>query len=244
MAGVAFETAEQIINDAATELGLITSDSSDPFASTDQNIIQLCRLITGVGRDLVKVRQWSHLMKRTTQATTQSDNDYDLPADFDRYINGSGWNQTTDRPLCGPVSPQQWEYLQAIASSPVTETFFRIVENEIQVYPTPGATQNTYAYAYVSSYWVKESGQGSPNTTRVDDDDDVIHFEPRLMVCALKLAFKHAKGMDASAEQQNFDARMAQVAGSDGASPVLRLAPALGTGFISWLNTPDTGAGS
>ena len=110
MAGVAFETAEQIRNDAAIELGLTTSDSSDPFASTDQNMVQLCRLITGVGRDLVKVRQWTHLQKSTTISTSNGDNDYDLPDDFDRYINGSGWNRTTDLPLVGPLSPPQQRF--------------------------------------------------------------------------------------------------------------------------------------
>lgn len=69
-----FATAGTIITDAALELGLVASQfpGGDPYASTDQNIIQLCAFLKSVGRKLVDARNWTHLRKEytfTTQGT-------------------------------------------------------------------------------------------------------------------------------------------------------------------------------
>lgn len=242
MAGVAWETANQIIQDAAYELGLITADVADVFASTDQNIIQLRQMLTRIGRDLVKAKQWSHLQKEGTITTSDSDADYDLPNDFDRLIANTYWNRTDDVPGV-PVDGQVWQYFKAQSLTAAVTALFRIQDNEVQIIPTPSATESI-AFEYISSYWVKESGQSAGNTTRADASTDTILFDPTLVMHALKLAFKRAKGLDSTAEQADYLSRLSAVAGGDGASPVLSLVPSGGVRLLDELNLPDTGWGS
>ena len=51
-----WDDAGTIINDAAVEVGL--SAVADPFASADPAFVQLCRLLTSAGRELLGMHQW------------------------------------------------------------------------------------------------------------------------------------------------------------------------------------------
>lgn len=238
MAGVAFETANQIIQDAAYELGLITSDVSNVFASTDQNIIVLRSLITRIGRDIVKAKPWTHLQKEGSITTSNGDLDYDLPNDFDRMIPQTYWNRTAVLPG-HPIGAETWQYLKANTTGPAFSALFRVVDNEVQIVPTPTATE-TIKFEYISSYWVKESGQSAGNTTRVDTSTDTILFDPTLVMHALKAAWKKAKGQDASGEHSDYLARLSVVSSGDGAAPVLSLTPSRPPGWLD-AHAPDGG---
>lgn len=240
MAGVAFETASQIIQDAAYELGLIAADV-DVFASTDQNLVQLRRLLTRVGRDILKERRWSHLQKPHTITTGAADATYDLPADFDRMIPQTYWNRTTVFPGV-PIGAEVWQYLQANTSSPIS-ALFRLVNNEVQIYPTPSSIQ-TIALEYISSYWVMETGQVAGNETRCDANTDSILFDSTLVMHALKRAFLEAKGFDSTAAGNAYERRLALVCGSDGSAPVLSIGPSRGGALLGDWNIPETGFGS
>jgi len=240
MAGVSFETIGTILADAAIELGLVTS-LGDPYGSNDQNVVLLRQLAISVGRELVGKRDWSHLKKQTTVSLVNGTYVYALPNDFARYIDGSGWNRTTQLPLGGPVDSLEWQDFQARSVSGTYTLYVRIVNNELWFHPTPSSAQ-TAAYEYISSYWVKPSGQSAPTTDRPTANTDTIHFEPLLFLRALKLKWLRQKGLDTSAAQDDFDERYQQVASQDGAAPALRLAG--GSSGLRDPIVPDTGFGS
>lgn len=58
---IAYDTAGEIIKDAALELGLGTL-TADPYGSLDPNIQQLCGLLKSGGRKLVFARDWTYLV--------------------------------------------------------------------------------------------------------------------------------------------------------------------------------------
>jgi len=64
---LAYDTALNIISDAAAELGLGTV--ADAYGSTDPNIIQLRGMLKSMGRDLVRDRDWTHLIKEYSFVT-------------------------------------------------------------------------------------------------------------------------------------------------------------------------------
>lgn len=242
---MAWDTADNIINDAAVELGLISADLSDPFDSTDQNIVLLCRLLKGLGQDLLRDFPWSHLQKTYTFSTSNGVGAYVLPSDYDRNIDLTYWNRTATLPLAGPVPPQSWQWLKAHASTGTAFKIFRIFNDEFNLHPTPTATE-TIAYEYISRYWVKESGETSPNEDVPDDGTDTLYMDRRLLIAGLKLYFQRRKGFDSSAEQLEYEDALARAQGKDGAAPVLNL-----NGFsvypdrlLNGSNFPDTGYGS
>lgn len=242
---MAWDTADNIINDAAVELALLSSNLADPFDSTDQNIVLLCRLMKGLGQDLLRDFPWSHLQKTHTFSTSNGTAAYALPADYDRNIDLTYWNRTATLPLAGPVSGPSWQWLKAHTSTGTAYKIFRIFNDELNLHPTPTATE-TIAFEYISRYWVKETGQSAPNTEIADDGADTLYFDRRLLVAGLKLYFLRARGFDSSAAQLEYEDALARAQGKDGAAPVLNL-----NGFsvypdrlLNASNFPDTGYGS
>lgn len=155
-----WDTAGNIVNDAATELGLqsFQAKSADPFGSTDPNLGRLCQLLKSVGRDLQRKRGWTHLQNVCVLETVENQAQYALPIDFGSMTNQTGWNRTNRMPLGGPLSPQEWQYLAGQLAGIVFTVLFRPMHGQLLLYPdtsTPGGY--TLAYEYASRWWVQSS---------------------------------------------------------------------------------------
>lgn len=242
---MAFDSAANILNDAAVELGLISTDVADPYASTDANIIQLRRLLKGVGQDLARDHQWSHLQKEHTFTTVNGTSEYDLPEDFHRLIDQTQYNRTRQERLDGPLSAQGWQYLQALTAAGTVEFWFRVKGLKFILYPTP-TTAFDMALEYISTWWVQPNDEVIPVTETPFQATNLLCFDRRLLVCGVKLAFQRAKGFDSTAAQADFDEALARARGGDGAAPVLSLNArgVLAQRLVGPGNLPDTGYGS
>lgn len=240
-----WDTAANIINDAAVELGLYSADLTDPYDSTDANVVQLCRLLKSLGQKLAREHGWTHLEKSYTFPLVASTVAYDLPADFGRLIDGTYWNRTRQTPLVGPLSPQQWELLKAQSSSGTVDLMFRTFGNQVQFHPTPSST-DTIAYEYRSKWWVDAGGGDTPDAEEPMDGASTLHLDRDLLVAGLKSRFQRAKGFDSSASDAEFADALDRARGADGAAPTLSLS-GRGSGALRLLdgaNVPETGYGS
>lgn len=242
---MAWDTAANILNDAAVELGLYATDLADPYDSTDANVVQLRRLLKSVGQDLARDYVWSHLQKEHTFQTEDGVVGYDAPSDFLRLLDQTQWNRSEQERLEGPLSAQGWQYLKALSASGTSESWFRVFGTELRLYPTPSSAE-TVAFEYASSYWVQPTGQTTPTTDAPTDGTDTLWFDRRLLVCAVKLAFRRSKGFDTASVQEDFDRALSRAMGGDGAAPVLSLnhRGVFGQRLIGPDNLPDTGMGS
>lgn len=149
---MAFDTASNLINDAAKELGLLTTAVANPFASSDANVLQLCALAKSVGQELLRVHPWQQLQATGTITTASGTASYALATDFQRIVDQTGWNRTDIAPLGGPLNARQWQAIQASSTS-VVDTAFRIYSDRVYLTPTPSSIE-TIAYEYISRYWV------------------------------------------------------------------------------------------
>lgn len=240
-----FDNAANIINDAALELGLVASAVTDPYASTDGNYIQLCALLKSLGQELLEQHQWTQLVKEYTFATTSGDNSYDLPTDFRSVVDQSEWDRTSQWPLGGPLSPQDWQLLQARTVTASVRTWFRVANGELLLYPTPSSAA-TVALEYMSAWWASTSSETSPSKAYPTVYTDLVYFPRLLMVQGLKWKFKRQKGFDSTAEQQDFMDTLGRAKGKDSPAPVLSLDGRRNTSFryIDGWNVPDTGFGN
>lgn len=152
--GLAFDTAGTVVSQAAQELGLVSTAIADPFASTNPAILQLCALLTSLGRDIRRERQWSWLMQAYQFSTTAGQGLNPLPADFDSVIPQTQWNRTTRLPIGGPLSPQDFTAIKASLVGVVFTVLDRFIQGQQMMYPdtnTPGGY--VIAYEYISRYW-------------------------------------------------------------------------------------------
>ncbi len=221
-------TADDVINDAAVELGLKSADITDPFSSTDPSILQLCRLLKRVGRSLVQHRDWTHLVREYTFNTVAATPSYALPSGFARMKDVTHWNRTTSVPLGGPVTGEGWQQMKARTITGATYIPFRTFGNLLHLYPTPTEIEAIY-YEYVSSFWVMPTGQTVPTTSEPTAITDTLWFDENLLVRGLKLAYLRAKGFDTSHAQDEFNQALSASAGGDGSAAPISL-----TGATSW----------
>ena len=238
-----FETANTLINRAAVEVGL--SSDSDPVSSSDETYVQMQALLDSLGQELVNLYDWPVLVRTwTIDTATDPSGIYDLPADYDHMINQTQWDMNNTVPVSGPLSPQQWTYLEG--TNLVSQTIYaslRQFDDKLELYPQP-APATVIMMEYISRYWVMEQGQTLPNRDTISTGSDLIMYDPLLVVKMLKLKYLQAKGLPAQDAAMEFDtmlqARMSKAQG----------APMLNAGrsarrhhYINGSNAPGTGYG-
>lgn len=242
-----YETIGSIINDAAVELGLapLASAGASAHLSTDPNFMLLWRLAKRTGRQLVLEREWTQMRVEHSFNTTSA-TEYNLPADFSRMIDQTGWNRTQDRRL-HPSGEQLWQFLKATSSGSMLSFIFLPKHLTIEVWPQPPISGETIAFKYASRYWAwNGSGTASPNLSEPATGAQYALFDPTLFVPALKLAYCRARGFDASAAEEEYVAAFNAVASANViAAPVLPVTPYPGGArLVDEWNLPETGYGS
>lgn len=193
------------------------------IGSTDRQVQQLLALLNEAGSDLLADCNWQAVRVEQTFVTTATPNQASaLPADFDRFIVNSFFNRSTRRPMTGPITPRQWQWIQA---QPVYSTvYLAFVERSGQflIAPTPAAG-NTIAYEYISQNWVK-SQSGMPQPT-FEADTDTSFLSEELLTLSLRWRFKQAKGLDYAEDMATFERRKERLMARDGGATALTLSP-------------------
>jgi hypothetical protein len=240
-----FDTVATIVSDAAVELSLVSSDVSNPYASTDPNILLLTRLLKKAGKEIIREHHWTQSLNIHTFNTVAGTSVYNLPADYVRMVDQTGWNRTSDFPLGGPLTPQAWEYIQARGTTVTFRILFRPRNRKLEFAngtDTPGS--QIIAFEYMSAYWVQASGQAAGNKAAPTVSTDTILFEAHLMVAALKRAFLREKGFDATAAEDDYQRTLAACMRDDSPAPVLSLnGTRSAESLLDGSNLPDTGYG-
>jgi hypothetical protein len=212
-----WKTAAEIVSDAAGELGLISADVADPFASAAGNALfyQLLKLLKKGGREIAAHREWKHLVKEFTFATVNGQEAYGLPADFRSLVADTEWNRSSRWPL-GLVTSQQWQAIKATTVTSTVALWCRVWQGLLYIYNPPAG--QTIAFEYNSTSWVKPNGQLSPSLDAPAAKDDVICFDASLVVARLKMDFRRGKKQDSQSEQDDYEAalNLAEIADSTG----------------------------
>ena len=241
------ETAGTIINRCAVEVGLAAV--SDPFSSQNEGFSQLSGLINVAGQELVQLRDWNEIIKPisvNTSADITDGNLYTLPSDFDRLIPQTGWDQTNDIAIAGPLTPQDWSYLEGrnLASSTIYLAF-RQYQARIEFYPTTVPTGRTLAFQYVSRNWATNS-TGDTEKDFVDATSDVVLLDPLLVQKFLKVKWLSAKNLPSQDAKVEFENVLLNRMGNTNSAAVLNAARNYrGYPYLNgFYNLPDTGYGS
>lgn len=239
---MAYDTASNLINRAAKQLGL--GSVSSPYGSTDPNFVQLCEFLTTAGEDLLRRSTWPHLVKDFSWVTTASQTTQALPTDFQRMSFETFWDQSNEYPSNGPVSGREAAYLVATGSTMNTPIEYRVQGSNL-TFPVALGADLTVSFEYLSNLWVMADGSSVGDKSAPTLDNDVCMFDPILLVRALKVLWLSAKGEDTQAAIYEYETTLRQAKGDGTGSRRLSLSgPRRGTRFLSGLNVPDTGYGT
>ena len=239
------DTANTIINRAAVEVGL--NKSADPVADPDEAYSQLTELLNSAGQELVELFPWQILVKEYRIVTKNTDSGtYDLPADFSYMIDQTGWEHQNRVAMGGPLSAQDWTYLKGrdLISQSIYASF-RLMDGTFNIYPQdPVPNGLDINFEYISRNWVTEFST-STRKDIVQTGNDLVLYEPILIIKFLKAKFLESKGFDASAARLEFENMMNSRTGKDTGAPILS-ASNMSRGFPylhPYYNTSDTGFG-
>lgn len=210
-----------LIQASAKELGLANPASA--YNATDPQVVQLVALAQREGKELSQEFPWQVLTKEatfTSVALADQTTATAIPTDFDRFVNESFFNRTRKRPVFGPISPQDWQFTQAIVATTLVESF-RVRGNSFLLTPTPSAG-DSYAYEYISTKWCQSSG-GTAQTAWAADTDTGLLSED-LMTLGIIWRFLRAKGFDYAEAFRTYEIAKAKAVSKDGGKKTLNAA--------------------
>jgi len=237
-----FKTINDICNQVAVEVGI--PRASDAFSATDVAFSQLTTLANACGIEMLQNAAWEGLV-REFKFTTQSGDTgvYALPDDFGYMINQTGWDQTNNVPMLGPLGAQQWAYLKGrdLVSQTIYASF-RELENKLFLFPQPPPVGLDISFEYISRNWVNVKGQPDQYADFCDSPADVVLYSPHLFERLLKLRFLQARGFDTTVAQNQFEVSFTSWTAKDKGAPVLNAGRGgRGMRYLDgYGNTPDT----
>lgn len=214
-------TALSILQQAASWVAVTVPTTI--FPSTDTQIVQLRSLLNEEALELCTWpdHNWVKLTKEKTFITVAADiQPSALATDFAKFCDDSMWDRTQDRPVWGPMTPQQWQQEKAGPTFTSMYYGFRLRGNDFLMTPTPTAG-DTIAYEYGSNLSVYAVGDTVPTKQNFTADTDTTIFDETLMSRGVRWRFLRANGLSYSQEYELWSTLLQRLAARDGGMPKL-----------------------
>ncbi len=205
--------------------------SGDPVASSDTTTLTIIEAIRrGVRKRVIPAHEWRALTVEKSFATLAQeaqDNSALEITEVDRFIIGSPWDESSRRPITGPVSNMEW---RAITKAQLPTGVFGVIyfvrdgkSWVAHVYPVPAADL-TFSFSYVSRKWVTRYVASD----WVDDDDfsagtDNSLLSEDLVSAAGAVEALDMFGEDSQKKEAEFEQLMAREISRDGGRRIRRV---------------------
>ena len=235
-------TANDILNRVAVECGL--DAATDPFTSTDKNFIQMKTLLNIAGEELCELHNWEFLTQVHSITTDSADSgDYDLPTDYLKMLDQTGWEAVNQVQLNGPLSAQQWRSLVVGTVLDPIYVSFRLREGYFSILPQPVTDGLEISFEYQSRNWVIDATDGTTLVGECNQGGDIPLFDKTLISRFLKVKWLEAKGFDTSKAQADLNQSFGFKTENDKGAPILNIARGRGW-FSRGMTVPESGFGS
>ncbi len=170
-----------------------------------------------VAADIAASHQWSALTKIAALAGGDGTTAFDLPADYDRMLTGSGV-QDASAPFWGYdhiLSADEWVQRLNDGYTGALKGWI-ILGGQIQFNPAASGTIN---FPYISTYWAKTAA-GVPKGA-FSADTDTFFLPDRLMTLGLIWRWREQKGFEYAEDMQNYETALSQYQLRDGGPRIL-----------------------
>lgn len=236
-------TVLKVVQQAMVEMGLTKPLSV--VSNSDTTVQQVLALLNRAGSEMVMGYPWEQLTKEYTFNTADSVESPDgktfiqpLPSDWSYFLDQTQWDRTNHWPLLGPKSAQEWQWLKGGLLSSGPRIRYRIVGGNIEMFPTD-SIDSAIAMEYVADTWLKNAAVANTFYPYIEDDTNIVMFDPWVVTAYLKLKYWEAKGLNTTAYTKDFlNVWEARISKNKGA-PMLTLAPRARTMLIGINNIPD-----
>lgn len=207
-----------LCQDAAIDLSLVSPTTIDTTLG-DPTTNKLVRQLHRTCRSLAGRYDWQRLRReKTYTSSAAAAQSTALASDFLRFIPNTYYNRSLNRRVCGPVTPAEWQNIQASVASPALEHFIQR-GNSILFTPTPPGSE-TMAYEYITKY-IGTDSTGATERETFSTDDDLTYFDDELVILGIVWRFRKAEGLDYSEEFREYEMRLADMIKQDGGRRII-----------------------
>ena len=225
---------------ATVTTGTVASGSSVITAIPSTSALAVGNVVTGaVGAGLAPYVEILTIDSATqvtlTQPVTTSTSavsltfakqDYALPSGYDRMVSDTNWDRTNHWRNMGSKTSQEWQWLQGGVISVGPRERYRIYNNQMRIFAAL-TTSYTFAFEYVSNFWVIATGGTAGTKSAFTLDSDTCVFPDDLMLAGLKFYFLKAKKLDYAVELAEFLRAVSYCKAQDVPVPAMSLSPIL-----------------
>jgi hypothetical protein len=197
--------------------------------------LEVGNVVTGTGQapyaEILTIDSGTQVTLNTPVATstaavsmTFAKQDYAMPTDFDRMISDTNWDRTNHWRNLGTKTSQEWQWLQGGIISVGPRERYRVYNNRLRIFQALTSIY-TFAFEYVSNYWVMSAAATAGDKGAYTLDTDTSVFPDDLMLAGLKFYFLKAKKLDYSVELGEFMRALSYTKAQDVPVPAQSLAP-------------------
>lgn len=187
------------------------------YGSTDTQVRQLRSLLEEGCNALAQRGLWQALTQEcliTTIANEDQGAISTLAPGFSWMLWQTLWDRTNKRMLVGRLTPGEWQYIKAIVvTGPLYS--FRIRAGKFIVNPAPPASE-TWAFEYVSEFWIAPTGSTVPTYKYFTADTNVILLPDNIVQADLTWRYKKEKGISFAQDFDDCEDLVIKALGRDG----------------------------
>lgn len=212
---------------------------TEVVASTDVQVQQLYELANEEGNELASSYDWQLLRKQWIfSSAANPDQPLAVPEDWDRFLANTFFNRSQQRSVIGPITPQQWQAIQA--QPQLNRVFLAFIQRggEFLVTPTPAAGE-TIAYEYVTKNWVHAADDIEETYSDYQADSDVAFLDEKIIILGVRWRFLKSKGLDYAEDFRTYMSERTQKQARDGGNGMITT-----TGDGQYLLSPNMPIGS
>lgn len=240
-------TYSQIITDICRLVG--HPIPADPAGSTDPAVLQMGAAVNFSLEKLLTYREWQELTKKATISVVatvpgETEREFELPEDFEKFVDQSQWASDSNLPAGGPLTNQQW--MASIGRGVTLQlTIYWQMRNGHLYVLNPPTTAVDFDYMYLSKAQVVDGDDDTLFKNRATKNSDTFKLDGYMISLLARYHYLEWKGFDASAAARDFLDIYESKGGSNKGAPVLSLNRSGRMAMISANHSvPDTGFGS
>ncbi len=173
-------------------------------ASSDQLARQLFALANKELRELSKSMGWAALDVTYQFDTVIGQDEYALPSDYKSLVSDTVWRNNDFWRVRGGMSPQEWAYRKRQLLNTLDYSAFRLIGSPLKfvIDPVPQIV-DTYTFEYRTKFFAIGADNVRKERYAVDTDTSLVDED--LVEAGLMWRFKHAKGLEFSADVIEYD---------------------------------------
>jgi hypothetical protein len=186
------------------------------FTNTSRTWQEMQVLVNDCAKQILDEYDWQALKKVNTITGDGVTVDFDMPADYDRMVRDAHmwtnfmpfWNAQQVGSVDSWLAMEESNFLAMVVP------MWIIYAGQFHVRPVLEAP-STLKFFYVSNFVVKASGSSVGTAAEFTDDAESFVLEEKLLTHCLVYNWKMAKGLDYSADLQQYEDDMAYAIGKD-----------------------------